>query len=156
MWIWLHSWINGTDRKQDQVAHSPSVQMSSSTGCTVDALLIRWEDQYCSPFLWCRLSFKEYEREKGGNASFIGNWQVSMRLSLVWQHAFLWGINLVADGFTRRKQMIKHETPQVKMRFFFLSIFTCSCHYCRICIRKDYGRVTSFVERDEYWKQCLF
>lgn len=38
MWIWLHIWINGTDRKREQEAHSPSVQMSSSTDCTVDAL----------------------------------------------------------------------------------------------------------------------
>lgn len=109
MRIWLHSWINGTDRKRDQVAHSPSVQMSSSTSCTVDALLIRWEDRYRSPFLRCRLSFKEYKREKRANASFIGNWWASMRQSLVWQHALLWGINPVAAGVTHKEEMITHE-----------------------------------------------
>lgn len=78
MGMWLHSWINGIDRKQ--VAHSPSVQMSSSTDCTVDALLIRWEDRYGGPFLQCRLSFKQYKWDKRECFIYWHRW-ASVRLA---------------------------------------------------------------------------
>lgn len=38
------------DRKQEQVALSPSVQMSSLPDRAADALFIRREDQYSGPF----------------------------------------------------------------------------------------------------------
>lgn len=46
--VQLNQWV------REKVPHSPSVQMPSSTDCTVDTL-IRLGDQYSSLFLQCRL-----------------------------------------------------------------------------------------------------
>lgn len=81
MWVWLHSWINGADTKREQVAHPPLVQMSSSTGRTVDALLIGREDRYGGPFLHCRLSFKQLS---------IGNRGASVRQRVWFEGPVFW------------------------------------------------------------------
>lgn len=103
MWMRFHSWINGTDREREQVAHSPSVQMSFSADCTVDALLIRWGDRYTGPFLQCRLSFKQYKWEK---RKCFFYWQLvsfSETESLAWKHAFLRGIVIIIVDVSAEK-----------------------------------------------------
>lgn len=72
MQIWLHGWINGPDRKWVQVAHSPSVQMSSPPDCTVDALFIRARNRYSRLFQPYGLSFKQDRyRRRGEEVSSV-------------------------------------------------------------------------------------
>lgn len=114
-WIWLCGRINGTERARAGRLIRRLCKCHSGPIGTVDALLIRGEDQCKSHFRQCRLSLRQYKWDKG-NTCCIGSWWVAVRLSWAWYPAFLWGINSVAA---------KIKTPATELSSHFFIFFPC-------------------------------